>query len=100
MVNKLPEELRPYFWDVKFEEIDLEKSYIFVISRVLDRGRIDDVKWLLKNYGAEKIKEALVKDKGIDAMTGRLWSGLLGIDPNLVPCLLKPYNPIHFGLYS
>jgi len=100
MLKRLPEEFRQYFWDVNFDKIDTEKSYIFVISRVLDRGNTDDVKWLIKNFGSDKIKEALMKDRGIDVMTGRLWSGMLDIDPNMVPCLLKPYSPIHFGLYS
>ena len=29
----MPEELKKYFWDTKFEELDKEKNKIYIISR-------------------------------------------------------------------
>ena len=100
MPKKLPEEFRQYFWDVRFEDLDATESSTFIVGRVLDRGTTKDIKWIINNYGVEKIKEILLRDKGIDVMTGKLWSRILDVDPNLIPCLQKPYSPIHFGLYS
>ena len=97
---KLPEFLQQYFWDVRFEEMDIEKSSFFVVKRVLDRGNSSHINWLLKTYGKDKIKEVLLRTKDLARPTGNFWADMLGVDKNQMPCLLKPYFPIHFGLSS
>ena len=98
--DRLPEFLRPYFWDVKFEELEASEHGFLIIKRVLDRGITVAVKWVIGTYGLDKIKEVLISSKDIDEKTGNFWAGLLGLDSAAVPCLNKPYSPIHFGLSS
>lgn len=97
---KLPQSFRSYFWDVKFEELTIQTDAFFVIKRVLDRGNLSDIRWLVKTYGKEEIKKVILKTRDLSRPTGNLWADILGIDKKQVPCLQKPYSPIHFGLSS
>jgi len=97
---RLPEFLRSYFWDVKFEDIEIGKSSFFIIKRVLDRGNLTDIRWLIKTYGREEIKKVVLGTRDLARPTGNFWADILGVDKKEVPCLQKPYFPIHFGLSS
>ena len=96
----LPESFRPYFWDVKFEELDKNTHAFLVIKRVLDRGNLRDVQWLLRTYGRETMKNVLFETKDLARPTGNFWADVFGLDKSKLPCLQKPYSPIHFGLSS
>jgi len=97
---RLPDFLRSYFWDVSFEELEIKKHAFFVIKRVLDRGNLRDVHWLVKTYGKDAIKEVVMGTKDLARPTGNFWADMLGLDKSKIPCLQKPYSPIHFGLSS
>lgn len=98
--TQLPKHFKDYFWDVKFEALEVERSKHLIIKRVLDRGNLSDVRWLLKNYGQEEIKKVVTGTRDLARPTGNFWADILGIDKTQVPCLQKPYFPIHFGLSS
>lgn len=98
--TQLPQSFRSYFWDVAFEELEIERSAHLVIKRVLDRGNLSDIRWLLKTYGKGKIKKVVMGTRDLARPTGNFWADILGIDKREVPCLQKPYFPIHFGLSS
>jgi hypothetical protein len=55
-VDKLPFS-KNLFWDVAPSEVGMDKYCVYVVNRVLDRGRWGD--WLLirNYYGLPKIKE-------------------------------------------
>lgn len=96
----LPEFLRPYFWDVKFEDLDINRSKFFVVKRVIDRGTTSAVKFVIKTYGLDAIKEVVLATRDLSRPTGNFWADMLNLDKNQVPCLQKPYSPIHFGPLS
>ncbi|MBI2443334.1 MAG: hypothetical protein HYV40_05530 [Candidatus Levybacteria bacterium] len=96
----LPEFLRPYFWDVDFGELEVNKHAFLIIKRVLDRGNLSDIRWLLKSYGKDEVKKVVIGTRDLARPTGNFWADILEIPKNQVPCLQKPYSPIHFGLSS
>lgn len=51
----IPASSRWIFWDVDPDAIDLEGHADGVLARVLERGCLDDVKWLIHTYGLERI---------------------------------------------
>ena len=53
----MPEELKKYFWDTKFEELDKEKNKRYIISRLYCYGDLKDLKWIKENYTKEDIKD-------------------------------------------
>lgn len=58
-----PPELHWLFWETDPEGIDLERDARFVLARVLEKGRLQDVNWLLRTYGRERI-HAFFRDEG------------------------------------
>lgn len=51
----LPESLRWLFWDVDFDSLDPETQTNAILPRVLENGRLQDVRDLLGIYGKERI---------------------------------------------
>jgi hypothetical protein len=100
MKKKLPEFLRPYFWDVDFEKLDGEKWPFYVISRIIDRGNSESVRWMINNYSKEEIKKSLLVSRELGRPAAKLWARILFVKESEVPCLRKPYSPIRFGLSS
>ena len=98
--TKLPEFLRSYFWDVEFEELRIETHSPLIIKRVLDRGNLRDIRWLVEVYGRAAIKKVVKETKDLARPTGNFWADVLDLPKNQVSCLRKPYFPIHFGLSS
>ncbi|MBI2032848.1 MAG: hypothetical protein HYT10_00040 [Candidatus Levybacteria bacterium] len=98
--KQVPEFLRAYFWDVDFEDLEVKKHSFLVIKRVLDRGNLSDIRWLIKTYGKDDIKKVVMDTRDLARSTANFWADILGLDKNKVPCLQKPYSPIHFGLSS
>ena len=96
----LPESFRPYFWDVRFEDLDAGTHSHLIIKRVLDRGNLSDIRWLIKTYGENAIREVVLTTRDLSRPTANFWADILGIDKAKVPCLQTPYSPIHFGLSS
>ena len=97
---KLPEFLRGYFWDVEFEELNKEDHWYLITKRVLDRGDSQAVKWLVKEYGLDKIKEVLLSSIDLSLPTAMFWTDILGLSTNDIPSLNKPYSRIPWGLAS
>ncbi len=98
--SQLPQSLKPYFWDVSFEKLEIKRSAHLIIKRVLDRGNLSDIRWLLKTYRKDEIKKVIMETRDLARPTGNFWADILGIDKAQMPCLQKPYFPIHFGLSS
>ena len=63
------------FWDVDFETIDVQAHVDGIMARVLERGLLADVQWLIDVYGLDRI-HAFFKDVGspeIGHRTRRFW---------------------------
>ena len=93
----LPMFLKPYFWDVDFESLTVSKNPAFVILRVIDRGNTDALRWLVKQYGLEPIRDIVIKSREISRKTAGFWALIFGLDTKKIVCLQKPYSPTPFG---
>lgn len=62
------------FWDVDPKTIDLKKNARYVIERVMDFGRDDEVRWLIRYYPKKSIEEALTKSRQLQPRTRALWT--------------------------
>jgi len=98
--GNLPEFLRPYFWDVRFEDIKAGESEMFVTKRIIDRGDSKSLHWLRQHYSKDTILQLLKESRDLSAKTATFWADYLGLEYSEVLCLQKPFSPIHFGLYS
>lgn len=70
---------RSLFWDVK--NIDMVENAKFVIERVLSFGDENDFRWMLENYGKEKVEKVFRLLKNIDRKSLYFWCNYFDIDP-------------------
>jgi len=69
---------RSLFWDVDPETIDPEKHARYIIERVLDFGRSEEVSWMFKRYPREKIATVLRLPRSqVDSKSRALWNLIL-----------------------
>lgn len=95
--TKLPEFLHPYFWDVEFKNVDIEKNPDFVLKRIIDRGDTRAFMWVMKKFSLNDIRKLILTSRDLSARTANFWAFVMGIDSKRVPCLQKPYSRIPFG---
>jgi hypothetical protein len=60
-VTRLPRSLRPLFWEVAFDRLDVERHADSILARVLESGRMDDVRWLVATYGLDRMWRAILR---------------------------------------
>ncbi len=76
---KPPRARRWLFWDVDPSRLDVKRDKDYILARVLEFGRFDDVKWVLSRYGMSGIHEFL-RDRGhpeLSARTMAFWRVVL-----------------------
>ncbi len=87
----IPASLHHFFWDVDVTKLDPKKKPYFVISRLLDKGDVEAVKWVRKNYSKKEIRDSFVKLRDFSPKVARFWSLYLKIPEKDVACLQQPY---------
>lgn len=78
----IPPTLKPFFQDVDFESLDLERNAPTIIERTLAEGNVQEIRWLFACYGKERIAD-WVKRRGahrLPADRRALWHVLLGLE--------------------
>lgn len=51
----LPKRLKWLFWEVNFQALDAMRDADFILARVLEFGRMSDVRWAIRRYGMKRI---------------------------------------------
>ena len=59
VMKALPDISKRTFWDVDISESDFKNSHEWVITRVFDRGTLDEVFSIIKYYGFNFVKRIL-----------------------------------------
>lgn len=59
---KAPEQLRPLFHNYNFESIDLDKHWILVIKTVMVAGTWEQLQWMARYYGRDKLEQVVRDD--------------------------------------
>ncbi|NPV72066.1 MAG: hypothetical protein HPY55_15780 [Firmicutes bacterium] len=80
---KLPDSFSRVFKNYIFETIDDDKHAALVVKTVLSRGSWEQIMWLFRRYGREKVGEVFLEDyhgpRTLPESTRRLWE-LLFVD--------------------
>ncbi len=90
-MNKLPRWLKPFFWDVPVEKLDLQEHRIFIIERLLNEGNQHSLQWLFRAYSEGTIREAVTSSRGLTLKTARCWQNYFGLKEEEMRC---------FGIFS
>lgn len=66
------------FWDVDPNKIDAKKNAEYIIERVLDFGKDEEVRWLQKFYDKSLIKKVVLNPRRLKPQTKILWKLIIG----------------------
>jgi excisionase family DNA binding protein len=70
-------DLSSVLWDVDWEHLDETADARFVIRRVLETGRPDQVAWLFRRYPPEVIADVAERDRALPHRVAVAWGELL-----------------------
>ncbi|KKP65341.1 MAG: hypothetical protein UR63_C0057G0004 [Candidatus Roizmanbacteria bacterium GW2011_GWC2_35_12] len=88
---KIPKYLHQYFWDVDVEKLDIEKYPYFVVSRLLDKGNIEAVRWVKKNFNYNLVKKTLINHRDFSLKSASFWALIYKVPLTKVKCFQEPY---------
>lgn len=61
----MPDELKKYFWDTNFKELDIKNNKQYIISRLYCYGDLKAIKWIKDTYTFEEIKEVAKNSRNL-----------------------------------
>jgi excisionase family DNA binding protein len=70
-------DLSSVIWDVDLSTLDEERSAGFIIRRVLEAGRPEQVAWLFRRYGEDRIADVAARDRALPGPVASAWTELL-----------------------
>lgn len=79
----LPGRLKPLFPEYELKALNAGKDSVLVLSRVLEGGGREDLRWLLKRYPRREIRR-FIEEEGsrlLSARSRRLWSMVFKTTP-------------------
>lgn len=68
---------RVLFWDVPLDNIDVHEHADWLIARVLWRGALDDVRRIIRAYGARRVAAVALRHAGLPAAFRPFWLQVL-----------------------
>ena len=80
-------DIADFFWDVDVKGLDTVKNKKFIIERLLQFGRPEQIKWMLARYSDSEIIEVVKSSRTIDKKTANYWTLHYHILPKEVLCL-------------
>lgn len=70
---QIPEKTKEMFWDVEPGELDPEKHRNFIITRIAEKGRLDDIKWLRSIYSDIEIRDVVAASRNTSPRVKSYW---------------------------
>lgn len=72
------EKFKRIFWDVDVSAVDIDRYDLYIIERILDFGKIQEINWMFDRFPLETIKKALYTRRGLSKMSYSFWRLILG----------------------
>ena len=86
------------FWDVDKDSIDLEANASYVVSRVLELGRLNDWNLLMARYGLQRIASIAQNLRTLEPKALSFISAVSSLPKESFRCFAtKPSTPTHWG---
>jgi hypothetical protein len=94
--GQIPEALQPLFWDVDVNRLHIERSSHFIIGRLMEHGDEIALRFLMRTYSLDQLRETLLTNRSISRRSRCFWSVVLDVKEE--SCTVKSY-PTPFGEY-
>lgn len=74
--SMIPINIRPYFWEVNTKKLDPKKRPEYIISRLLEYGKPDAIRWAWREFSKKEWRRAL-KLREVSKKSRNFWASLL-----------------------
>ena len=81
--------LKPIFWDLDVERLDIKKHSYQIIDRILEYGNTPQVRWMFKTYPKEEIIEVIKKSRQLSKKSANFWTNYYSIPKDEVRCIVR-----------
>jgi hypothetical protein len=88
--QRLPDFLRPYFWETDLARVHRRRHEAYIIERVIEYGDDRAIRWLRQNYTPAQIARVVRSSRAISPNTANLWALTLKIPRGKIQCFSKP----------
>jgi len=88
--SEVPSLFQKYFWDSGEFKIKLKNSR-YVINRLLDKGDLSAIKWVLKNFPKDLIIKTVKTRRDWQKKSANFWAVYFNLDGEDIKCLNKSY---------
>ena len=77
----IPPGLWPHFQEYDVQSLDLQRDANLIIQRTLEYGTWDELRWLFRRYGVQRIRAFLRQwgERQLSRVTFNYWRKLLGV---------------------
>jgi transcriptional regulator with XRE-family HTH domain len=75
--RQLPPTMSRLFWDTDTHKLDLARHADYIITRVLEKGDLEDWNWLRWTYGDARIARLTRENPKLNRQTAHLWQNVL-----------------------
>ena len=99
MKTRLPEFLRPCFWDVNFSNLTVEGNSEYIINRLLDKGNLEAVLWVRQAYPAELVRKVLTTYRDFSLKSASFWGLIYDVPKSEIKCFQEPYHTMRKMLW-
>lgn len=90
--TRLPKELHRFFWDVDAASLNPAERPQYVINRLLDKGDLEAVRWVLSTYSNPVIVRAVTGSRDFSVKSATFWGLYFGIAREDFKCMQQPYQ--------
>ena len=81
--------LKPIFWDLDVEKLDLRKNARQIIERVLEWGGLKQVHWIMETYSKDEIIEVIKNSRQLSKKSANFWANYYDVSREEVKCLTR-----------
>jgi len=96
--ERLPEFLRPLFWDVDFDRLRVPGHERYIIERILELGDDAAVRWMFRRFSQDQIVQTLRRSRSLSRKSAPFWADILNVPRKRIRCLskrsLRRFGPI------
>ncbi len=79
--DRLPEFLRPLFWEVPFHKVSPKRHISYICIRIMEHGDEQSARWMLQTYGKARLRQWMLEreGRGLSPRTLRFWEVVLDL---------------------
>lgn len=97
--TRLPPQFYTLFWDTDASKVNPREKPYYVINRLLDKGDLEAVHWVLRTYQKAMIVETLKTRRDFSFKTANFWAEYLSIPKGEIKCMQEPYRSLRKMLW-